>query len=138
MLIAKIIDETISIADYRAMFPNTSFPSSGPPDDFLTENNCYKVSVWLPYNDETEKLVSHDPYLMDNFVYTVVVEQKTQEEIEQETLERELQHQQQVEQQRSEAYRNESDPIFFKYQRNEATQQEWLDKVAEIKARYPD
>lgn len=35
------------------------------------------------------------------------------------------------------AYTAESDPIFFKWQRQEATQQEWLDKVNEIKARYP-
>lgn len=34
------------------------------------------------------------------------------------------------------AYIAESDPIFFMSQRNEATQQEWLDKVAEIKARW--
>ena len=39
--------------------------------------------------------------------------------------------------QRREAYAVESDPIFFKWQRGEATQQEWLDKIAEIKARYP-
>jgi hypothetical protein len=37
---------------------------------------------------------------------------------------------------RAEAYRNESDPIFFQWQRGEKTQQEWLDKVAEIKQRY--
>lgn len=36
------------------------------------------------------------------------------------------------------AYQAESDPIFFKWQRGEATEQEWLDKVAEIKTRYPD
>jgi len=35
------------------------------------------------------------------------------------------------------AYREESDPLFFKVQRGEATEQEWLDKIAEIKARYP-
>lgn len=35
------------------------------------------------------------------------------------------------------AYVAESDPIFFMSQRGEATQQEWLDKVAEIKARWP-
>jgi hypothetical protein len=40
------------------------------------------------------------------------------------------------EQYRLNAYRVESDPLFFKAQRGEATQQEWLDKVAEIKARY--
>jgi hypothetical protein len=38
---------------------------------------------------------------------------------------------------RAEAYRNESDPLFFKAQRGEIEQQVWLDKVAEIKARYP-
>ena len=38
---------------------------------------------------------------------------------------------------RAKAYTSEADPIFFKAQRGEATQQEWLDKVAEIAARYP-
>ncbi len=36
------------------------------------------------------------------------------------------------------AYAAESDPIFFMAQRGEATQQQWLDKIAEIKARYPE
>ena len=40
------------------------------------------------------------------------------------------------EQLRLEAYRNESDPLFFKYQRNEVEKQVWVDKVAEIKLRY--
>jgi hypothetical protein len=35
------------------------------------------------------------------------------------------------------AYAAESDPIFFMSQRGEATQQQWLDKVAEIKTRWP-
>lgn len=39
--------------------------------------------------------------------------------------------------QRLRAYNLEADPLFFKAQRGEATQQEWLAKVAEIKARYP-
>lgn len=38
---------------------------------------------------------------------------------------------------RESAYRNEADPLFFKYQRGEITEQEWLDKVNEIKLRYP-
>ena len=42
-----------------------------------------------------------------------------------------------ADQQRQLAYQTESDPLFFKYQRGEATEQEWLDKVAEIKARFP-
>lgn len=36
------------------------------------------------------------------------------------------------------AYTAESDPIYFMAQRGEATQQQWLDKVAEIKARWPN
>ena len=39
---------------------------------------------------------------------------------------------------RKQAYVDEADPLFFKAQRGEATQQEWLDKIAEIKSRYPD
>lgn len=40
------------------------------------------------------------------------------------------------EQQRLDAYRNEADPLFFKWQRGEATEQEWLNKIQEIKGRY--
>jgi hypothetical protein len=35
------------------------------------------------------------------------------------------------------AYTAEADPLFFKAQRGEIEQQEWLDKIAEIKARFP-
>ena len=38
---------------------------------------------------------------------------------------------------RKAAYIAEADPLFFKAQRGEATIQEWQDKVAEIKLRYP-
>ena len=39
---------------------------------------------------------------------------------------------------RATAYKQESDPIFFKWQRAEATQQEWLDKIADILQRFPN
>lgn len=42
-----------------------------------------------------------------------------------------------AQQNRANAYRSEADPLFFKWQRNEATEQEYLDKVQEIRARYP-
>jgi hypothetical protein len=35
------------------------------------------------------------------------------------------------------AYAAESDPLFYKAQRGEATMEEWQAKVAEIKSRYP-
>lgn len=38
---------------------------------------------------------------------------------------------------RANAYREESDPIFFQWQRGSKTEQDWLDKIAEINARYP-
>lgn len=44
----------------------------------------------------------------------------------------------QVDAQRHAAYVAESDPLFFQWQRGEATEQQWRDKVAEIQARYPD
>jgi hypothetical protein len=38
---------------------------------------------------------------------------------------------------RAAAYQSESDPLFFKWQRGEGTEQEWLDAVASIRDRYP-
>ena len=42
-----------------------------------------------------------------------------------------------IENQRKAAYQQEADPLFFSYQRGEATEQEWLDAVQSIKDRYP-
>jgi len=38
---------------------------------------------------------------------------------------------------REQAYKTESDPLFFRWQRGEATEQDYLDKVDEIRARFP-
>lgn len=38
---------------------------------------------------------------------------------------------------RRSAYYVESDPLFFKYQRDEVTRDTWLAKVSEIRDRYP-
>jgi len=38
---------------------------------------------------------------------------------------------------RQQAYIAEADPLFFKAQRGEATIEEWQEKVAEIKQRFP-
>lgn len=42
-----------------------------------------------------------------------------------------------AERNRKEAYESASDPLFFKAQRGEIEQQVWLDKIAEIKTRFP-
>jgi hypothetical protein len=120
------------VADYKEFFKDTSFPASGPTDSFLEENGALKVNTWLPYDQKTQKLVSVEPYVMDGWAYTVVVEDKTPEELEQELIAYDAQQKNN----RAAAYTSEADPIFFKWQRGEATEQEWLDKVEEIKARY--
>ena len=43
----------------------------------------------------------------------------------------------QVEDQRKLAYQQETDPLFFQYQRGDVTEQEWLDAVQAVKDRYP-
>jgi len=42
-----------------------------------------------------------------------------------------------VDAQRAAAYRDEADPLFFKFQRGDAAEKDWLAKIAEIKARFP-
>ena len=83
MLIAKVEDgQVINVSDYRDMFPNTSFPASGPDAEFLKANSCMTVTVWKAYNQLTEKLASVAPYIEENTVYTIAVEPLTASEIE--------------------------------------------------------
>jgi hypothetical protein len=57
------------------------------------------------------------------------------EELEPETPEQALER---IRQQRKAAYEDEADPLYFKAQRGEATMEDWLAKVEEIKQRYPE
>jgi hypothetical protein len=82
MLIAKIEDgQVVDVADYKSMFPNTSFPSSGPNAQFLEDNSCLGVTVFKPHDSNIEKLVSAAPYIEDNQVFTVAVEPLTEDEV---------------------------------------------------------
>lgn len=92
MLIAKIENgQVFTVADYRSLFPNTSFPSTGPSDEFMVENSCMFVNTYKPYDPNTQKLVpATNPYIQIDdplnplqWVYTVQVEPLTPEEIEQ-------------------------------------------------------
>jgi hypothetical protein len=42
-----------------------------------------------------------------------------------------------IREQRHQAFIVEADPLFFAWQRGEATEEEWLAKCAEIRARFP-
>jgi hypothetical protein len=116
--------------------PQTSFPKN-PTREMLESYGVYEVEqVDLPaYDSSTHRVEEGAPVQIEN-VWTQVwnVIALTPEEITQQ----QAKYAAQVEAQRAEAYRTESDPLFFKSQRGEATHQEWLDKVAEIKARYPN
>lgn len=82
MLIAKVQDnQVLEVADYRAMFPDTSFPANGPDADWMAENSCLPVTVWLAHEDN-QKLIPVEPYILDDQVYTVAVEDKTADELE--------------------------------------------------------
>lgn len=88
-----------------------------PEDVWDMQNNDYSTLVWMsdsqkPTKKELEALWPE-------------VEYKWQSE--------------KVESARQNAYQMESDPLFFKYQRNEdgITKAAWLAKVEEIRERYP-
>ena len=81
MLIAKVTDgAVVDVADYRAMFPSTSF-ASGPNDQFLAENGCMKVSAFVAHDRATQRLQPCDPYVQGGVVYTMEVVDKTAEEL---------------------------------------------------------
>jgi hypothetical protein len=69
------------VAHYKQIFANTSFPASGPSDEFLSAHGAYKVSVFRDHNRATQKLVPCEPVVENGFAYTVKVVSKTEEEI---------------------------------------------------------
>lgn len=71
----------VKVGDYRELFPNTSFPPSGPSQEFMADNGCLGVTISKPHDRRTEKLVPATPYVEDGQVFTVAVEAKTQAEM---------------------------------------------------------
>lgn len=125
-----------SINDLKSDNPGTSFPKN-PTAATLAEFGVFPVlSTGAQYNSATQ-VATQDGCAYNaerqRWETTWTVRDKTADELAADETQRVAQ----IESQRAEAYRTESDPLFFKSQRGEATQQEWLDKVAEIKARYP-
>jgi hypothetical protein len=80
MFIAKIGD-TIEVGDYRQLFPNTSFPVSGPSSQFMVDNGCLPVNLFKDHDRMTQKLSQVAPYVENNEVFTVQVESLTEDEI---------------------------------------------------------
>jgi len=125
-----------SVEEMRSDNPQTSFPAN-PTNETLAEFNVFPVvSTGVVHNPITQVATQDGcAYVSERqrWETTWTVRDKTAEEMASD----EAAYMAQVDEQRAEAYRNESDPIFFMWQRNEATEQQWLDKVAEIKIRHP-
>ncbi len=132
MLIAKQTDTGFEVADHTSFLPGTSFGLKGPTRAQIEDMGFFQVTVWAAHDAATEKLEPCEPYLADNQVFTVAVVPKTAEDL---AADRAA-HDAAMNAARAEAYRQESDPLFFKAQRGEATMEAWLAKVEEIRARY--
>lgn len=85
MQIARLKENSIDkfeVQDYKLMFPDTSFSVNGPTDEWLKENDCYKVSVGKQYDPLIQKLQECEPYLSnDLLVYTVKVVDLNEDEL---------------------------------------------------------
>jgi hypothetical protein len=116
--------------------PNTSFPEN-ITDAILADYGVYVVTdVAQPSCDPSTQVVMQDTAPTQNggsWTLGWTVRDKTPEElaVTQAATKATLVNS------RLEAYRAEADPLFFMAQRGEATMEEWLAKVAEIKARFP-
>jgi hypothetical protein len=106
----------------------------GPYDEVTVLTDRYQVDGGgqLPFNVIGESVVSD---VADDYVRPLTDEEQAEQA--QRDIEQKEKFNTSQKKKREDAYKAESDPINFMYQRGEATQQEWLDKVAEIKARFP-
>jgi hypothetical protein len=132
MQIAKVTNGVVGqVGEHTALFPNTSF-AGDPNPEFLLEHDCLRVFSWLPHDPDTHKLIAVSPYIDSGSVYTVETLELSQAELDARAADALAA----TKAKRAVAYQQESDPLFFKAQRGEALMDEWLAKVAEIKARY--
>lgn len=131
----KIEKYPYSISQLKQENTQTSFPEKFTKE-LLAEFGVYSVvPAEYPQVDHTKNVVEETPNLVNGVWYqNYTVVDATAEEISQRKADLNVQ----AKANRAEAYHNESDPLFFKWQRGEVQEQEWLDKIAEIKARYPD
>ena len=116
--------------------PQTSFPKN-PTAELLATFNVFPVkpTEQPQFDPMTQRVEEGTPVLQaGEWAQVWNVTPLSAEEIAQLQADRA----EQTRQQRQAAYQQEADPLFFKWQRGEATEQEWLDKIAEIKTRFPD
>ena len=74
MLIAIVDGSSIQrLGHYKTMFPNVSFPASGPDADWMNQNNAKFVLSTKEFDRTTHRIESVDPYVEGDYVYNVRV-----------------------------------------------------------------
>ncbi len=64
MIVAIVNNGNIEqTGELSVLFPNVSFPASGPSDEWMAENNLVPVTYFKAYDAATQKLVSCEAYL---------------------------------------------------------------------------
>jgi|688.fasta_scaffold74048_3 hypothetical protein len=82
MQVARIENGVIGqIGTLVELFPNVSFPSIGVEQEFLIEHSLMEVIVWEMFDSTLYKLVTVEPYIRNDKVYTCRIDPKTQEEL---------------------------------------------------------
>lgn len=78
MEVAKVIDgQVLAVGHYRDITDLTHPPT----DEQLADRNLFKVNLFRPHDRATQKLVRCAPVFEDPWVYTVEVQDLTQEEL---------------------------------------------------------
>lgn len=110
------------------VFLNDSDLSPLEPDVYLVPCNCVEVAPPLTSDRQVAQWNGSDWSVVDlpNAKEEVPAQAKTTFELNAD-----------IGAMRADAYRAQSDPLFFKFQRGEATKEEWLTSVDAIKNRFP-
>jgi hypothetical protein len=67
--------------DHTELFPDFSFPASGPDAQFLKEHSAYPVVMKATLDRKTQKIESVPPFFKDGEVFGVRVVNKSPEEL---------------------------------------------------------
>lgn len=71
MYYAKQTSDGFQITVLKVLFPDTSFPDTGPDANWLADSGVYPVEEHLYFDANAFKRVSINPTLRDGVVYTV-------------------------------------------------------------------
>jgi hypothetical protein len=130
---AKLNNGTIdkypyTTSDLKSDNPQTSFPNAIPEEMLSSFGMVPVIPTDKPAGDYRAIIREGKPNLVNGlWKQTWTVELRTSDKVKE--IAGRL---------RQEAYQKESDPLFFKWQRGEASEQEWTAKVDEIKQRFPN